>query len=265
MTDGWALGVLAPAFRDFYTCLSDLGAEIEVDPWHSSSRAGDTPEARAAAQEQAAARVRNRLRSFLQSQAADLGRRLGTDGESKLDDAQYVMASLADEVFLNLDWEGREFWAHNLLETHMFGSHVAGERVFERAEALLGEGDELDDDLALVYLSAISLGFLGKFRGAADTRPLQHLRRRLLSTVMRGASALGDDLDPLVPQAMEHTLAANESLRLPPVRRWATVLVVMIVAYLFVAHWVWVDLSAGLRAESQDVAAATAAARGRTP
>ena len=161
MTDVRTDGFLAPAFRDFYAFLSDARAEVEANPWQFSKRAGESWEEKAAAPALAAARVRDQLRGFLKRQSMQLGRWAGEEGNVQLDGAQYVMASLADEVFVNLEWEGHEVWAHDLLETHMFSSHVAGERLFERAEALLRGGRNSDRELALIYLWAICLGFQG--------------------------------------------------------------------------------------------------------
>lgn len=262
MTDGWSHRILATAFRDFYTCLSDMGAEIEADPWHYTKRAGESAEDRAAARQKAVVRVRTVLRDFLKEQARELTRSLGPEGLDQMDEAQYVMASLADEVLVNMEWEGREAWSQELLETLMFGSHVAGEQVLERAEALLNEGDEADPDLAWIYLSAISLGFLGKYRGARDTGSLQSLRRRLLSFVTRGRTTLADDIDPLFTQPTENTLISTENLRLPPVRRWATILVLMLLTYVVISHVVWVDVSEGIRDVTAEVARTTQGAQG---
>lgn len=247
MTEARTHRILATAFREFYARLSEVGAEVETDPWHFTKRAGESADERVAASRKAVASVRNRLRTFMQQQAIEVGRVMGPEGADRLDEAQYVMASLADEVFVNLEWEGREAWSHELLEAHMFGSHLAGERVFDRAESLLRDPDDTDWDLAFIYLSAISLGFLGKYRGASDDAPLQSLRRRLLSFVTRGHSTLADDIEPLFPQPVEHTLASAGNLRLPPVRRWAAILILLIAAYLVVSHFVWVDASAGVR------------------
>ena len=265
MTDGSADRLLEQAFRDFYACLSDLGGEVEADPWHFTKRAGDTPEEQAEARQQAARRIRTRLKTFLQEQAAELARLMGSEGARKLDEAQYVMAALADEVFVNFEWEGREAWSHELLETSLFGSHVSGERVFERAEALLNKGDEADPELAFVYLSAISLGFLGRYRGAADDGALRSVRRRLLTFVTRGRSTLADDMEPLFPQALDHTLVSSEHLRLPPVRRWATIFAILVAAYLVGAHFVWVDVSEGLWQVGRDMAETTSRAGSTVP
>ncbi len=265
MTDGWTHRVLANAFREFYTCLSTLGGEIEADPWQFTKQAGDEVADRSAARAKAVARARNRLHTFLRQQAIDLGRRLGPEGADRLDEAQYVMAALADEVLVNLEWEGREAWSHELLETHMFGSHVSGEQVFQRAEDLLQDAEDSDWDLAFIYLSAISLGFLGKYRGTSDDGSLQRLRRRLLTFVTRARTTLADDIDPLFPEAVEHTLVSTENLRLPPVRRWATILAILLAVYLVAQHFVWIDVSSGLREVSEQVARTTASVRGPTP
>lgn len=256
---------LASAFRQFYAKLSDLGGDIEADPWRFSKRAGDTPEERGAARQQAVSRVRTHLRSALEEQAAELAYLQATDGGRRLAEAQYVMAALADEVFVNLEWEGRELWARQLLEAHMFGSHVSGERLFERAEALMNQGEDADWELAFIYLSAISLGFLGKYRGVADDGSLQRLRRRLLAFVTRGRGALGDNGDPLFPETMEYTLESTEELRLPPVRRWATILAVLLVAFVALSHVLWVDVSAGLWDVSHDMRQTTTRAGGDLP
>ena len=260
MTDGWSHRILASAFRDFYTSLSEIGADIEADPWHFTKRAGEASEDRTAAHSKAVARVRTHLHDFLKGQARELTRSLGPEGIDWMDEAQYVMASLADEVLVNMEWEGREAWSRELLEAHMFGSHVAGEQVLERAEALLAEGDDANWDMAWIYLSALSLGFLGKYRGTRDSGGLQSLRRRLLNFVTRGRTTLADDIDPLFSQPTESTLVSTENLRLPPVRRWVAVLLVMIGSYLVLSHFVWTDVSQGIRDVSADVARATAEA-----
>ena len=251
MTDTWTDGFLAPAFREFYAFLSEVRAEVEADPWQYSRRAGESWEEKAAAPTLAVTRVRTQLRGFLQRQSVELGPRLGEEGNLRLDRAQYVMASLADEVFVILEWEGRELWAHDLLESHLFNSQVSGERIFERAEALLREGADGDRELAVTYLSALCLGFQGRYRGVSDLRPLQDLRRRLLASVTRGRPSLAAADSRVFPQALESTLVSAEPLRLPPLQRWSVILVAMVALYLFVGHLVWRDVSADLRGLSQ--------------
>ncbi|HEY7116735.1 MAG TPA: DotU family type IV/VI secretion system protein, partial [Tepidisphaeraceae bacterium] len=45
--------------------------------------------------------------------------------------------ALADEIFLNTEWEGRSYWVSNLLETKIYQTHAAGELFFQKLERLL--------------------------------------------------------------------------------------------------------------------------------
>ena len=73
--------------------------------------------------------VWQRLLSYLERSGLVAARAGGVQAANGRD-ARYVMASFADEVFLNLDWSGREGWKLNLLEGKLFDSHIAGERFF---------------------------------------------------------------------------------------------------------------------------------------
>lgn len=98
-------------------------------------------------------------------------------------EVRYLMAALADEVFLNLDWPGAATWGQHLLEHRLFESHVAGERVFERLDALLQRRDPLTRELAGTYLLALGAGFEGKFRGRDASAVLRDYRLRLFEFI----------------------------------------------------------------------------------
>ncbi|MDR0968213.1 MAG: DotU family type IV/VI secretion system protein [Holosporaceae bacterium] len=82
----------------------------------------------------------------------------------------YVMAALADEIFLNMDWSGKKYWEENMTESFFFGTQIAGEEVFNRINDLMIEKDPLSAEKAEIYLKALSLGFKGKYREADDER-----------------------------------------------------------------------------------------------
>jgi type VI secretion system protein ImpK len=181
-------------------------------------------------------------------QALESGRRGGDFGLLYYKDAQYVMAVLADEIFIALDWPGREAWKNDLLETRLFGSYNAGDQFFQRLEALLAQGDRAQPELALVYLQALGLGFKGRFRGMALTPKLDDYRRRLFEYVYRKRPDLGDPARVLSPQAYRHTVAEATPRLLPDPRLWLWVLGGVFVTFLIVAHVLWTSYTAELRA-----------------
>jgi hypothetical protein len=109
----------------------------------------------------------NKVLVLLDQQTLAAMRIAGPGGLEFHREAIYVMAVLADEVFVHSEWEGREYWLNHLLEARLFQTHAAGEIFFRRLEALLRREDEAAAELAIVYLMALSLGFRGKYWGAA--------------------------------------------------------------------------------------------------
>lgn len=239
-------GVLLQAFADFHRVLVEVRDEVKGDPWAASARLGTAAEAEAG--ETAAGWVRNRLTLFLHEQERTLGAEWGDPLNRQLDRARYVMASLADEVFLSFEWEGRRAWMSRLLETQLYGTHVAGERIFDEIEELLQDRQDAERELAHVYLLALSLGFEGRYRGSSDPRPLHDVRERLLTFVQRGAPSLDDPRRSLATQPYAHTLTRDIDALLPPTRRWLFALVLAVGVYLVVAHLLWQDVAGPLRA-----------------
>jgi type VI secretion system protein ImpK len=138
--------------------------------------------------------------------------------------AQYLMAGFADEVFLNLDWPNpsdMNWWEENLMESRLFRTHVAGVRVFQRVDQLLEEGRNSRKDLARAYLLALGLGFLGKFRGASDLSGLHRVTRDLwvFARDQDSATSLVSVDDPPPPLAL-HVNSTGDGKRSPLLRRW---------------------------------------------
>ncbi|MDR2723603.1 MAG: DotU family type IV/VI secretion system protein [Holosporaceae bacterium] len=90
----------------------------------------------------------------------------------------YVMAALSDEVFLNIEWSGKEYWKENMLEQQHFGTQIAGEKIFDKINDFLMEKNPLSIKKVEVYLKTLSLGFKGKYRGCDDEEAEIDLYRR---------------------------------------------------------------------------------------
>lgn len=199
--------------------------------------------------------VWQRLITLFERQEAHAWRFGGTYGAEFYKEAQYVMVALADEVFLNTEWEGRSYWVSNLLETKIFQTHAAGELFFQKLERLLLDRDPVYRDLGAVYLMALSLGFRGKYRGGADDAArLLEYRRQLFEFVFRREPDLGEETRRLFPETYFHTIREEQKRRLPNPRAWVILLVAVVAAYVAITHAIWLNLTQELSDVNERIA-----------
>jgi len=225
---------LVIAFRQFYADVLRRKHEVEASPRaHGGAASAQDAALRAV-------RVRDLLLGKLRRQEAEAGRRGGDWGAESYRDAQYAMATLADEVFLGLDWDGRQAWGDHLLEASLFGTYVGGERLFTMIDELLARPDPLRRPLGAVYLMVLSLRFQGRFRDRVDAgERIESYRRRLFAFVYPDArSALRSDR-PVFAEAYRYTARDAAPDRLPPTRRWLTALAAAVMVYLAISHGFW--------------------------
>jgi type VI secretion system protein ImpK len=103
----------------------------------------------------------------------------------------YVMAAIADEVFLNTEWSGKQYWEENMLEQRHFGSQIAGEKFFTFVDKLVLEHEPLSTEKAEICLRALSLGFKGKYRGADDEKiGIDCYRNKLFEFIQKNDKAI---------------------------------------------------------------------------
>ena len=238
--------LLLKQFYDFY---SEVMRQKKIAQSYSEvPLLEEAPEPEEAPSEQESTRtVSLSLLSVLEEQALESGRRGGEYGVSFYKEAQYIMAALADEIFLNMDWEGREAWKSGLLEFKLFGTHVAGELFFQKLDKLLTDRDPAFVEIAALYLQALSLGFRGKFRDIDDEGKLDYYRRQLFSFIFHKNPDLLNLDRLLYTEAYAHTLAEGEGKKLPYVKRWIMVVVLLVVAFLVASHGIWAHVTENLK------------------
>ena len=168
-------------------------------------------------------------------------------------EAQYVMAAFADDIFINLDWEGKRAWTSNLLETTLFRSHVAGEMFFEKLDRLLRDRDPADRSLAAVYLNALSLGFRGKYYGVNDHGKLRRYRHELFAFIFRQPADLLNESKVAFPDSYVSNVKKEKSRKLMNPRVWVALLGVVLVVYLAVSHGLWMKLTARIEKANQQI------------
>lgn len=168
-------------------------------------------------------------------------------------EAQYVMAAFADDVFIHLEWEGRHAWMSNLMESALFQSHNAGEKFFQRLDRLLRDHDPSKKGLAAVYLSALSLGFRGKYYGLNDHGKLRRYRRELFDFIFRQPVDLLNESKIAFPDSYLQNVRQEKRKKLTNPRVWLAVLGLVIFAYLAVSHGLWMNLTKRLEAGNREI------------
>ena len=155
-------------------------------------------------------------------------------------DMGYVMAALADEAMLHqVQWPGRAQWMGTLLESSLYGSRVAGEEVFDLANAIV-EGHMVGRaDLAAAILLALTLGFRGRYGGVEDRGAIEVLRRQLYEHVYNRPPPSGSAWQPALPAALQPVLEGERLQRLPRLAPWVAAIIIALVLSQVASHWIW--------------------------
>ncbi|MFP4127312.1 MAG: DotU family type IV/VI secretion system protein [Alphaproteobacteria bacterium] len=157
----------------------------------------------------------------------------------------FALAAIADEWLLNrAPWPGQAAWPSLLLEEALFGTRVAGERVFLLADAAMRSPPGLDRTLAAVLLTGFLLGFEGRYRGAVATERLALYREGLYRTVFGRPVDPSGELGGLLPVPRPAVAPETPVRTLPSLRPWVAAAIVLVLAYFVGAHLIW---SSGVR------------------
>lgn len=225
-------------FREFYSELARLKRTVEVS---GSVYLFDLPTSDSPDPTSTVNGVWQHLLSVLERQETEAGQNGGAFAVAVYQEAEYVMAALADEIFIHMNWDGRANWP--LLESKIFKTHVAGEVIFERLERLLQRQDPFYLDLAAVYFMALSLGFQGKFRGNDPANSLGTYRRRLFAMIYRRNPQLFTTNTPIFPQTYQNTLDRGAGRKLPNQNIWFAIVGAVLVFWLASSHLAWTEVS----------------------
>lgn len=213
--------VLIDAFCEFHAKV------IHVKRLVTSSPAPPPPDA-----------VMQRLLDNFESQALTVTSRLAEHELRVFEEVRYVMVAMADEIFLRLAWEGREAWADKPLEAHVFQSHDSGERFFNRLDDILDNRAAASTELLTVYLTALALGFRGRYALPSFTEP-ETYRRRLAEHLSRVDPQITAPQRELCEGAHEHTLEDVQRKTLPRLTKGLIPLLIVFAGWIFIAQIFW--------------------------
>ncbi|USO01626.1 MAG: DotU family type IV/VI secretion system protein [Alphaproteobacteria bacterium] len=205
------------------------------------------------------------LKETLDRQALEAPRFGGEFASQFYREAQFIMAAYADEVFIHHVWAGQKTWEKNLLENQVFGSHTAGEKFFTNLDDFLQKRDAMRADIGYLYLMALGLGFLGRFRGHDNLMDLHHYRRQLYVFIHHEEPEIENVKKPLFVSAYVNTLEGGESKSLHNFRPWIVVFFVMVLTLLLASYQIWHHNTRPLLVKSDDIVRLHEALKGRSP
>lgn len=158
-------------------------------------------------------------------------------------DAKYIMAVLADEIFLNLQWEGAKFWRYTLLEKQIFQTEIAGDKFFTMLDEIVTDFN--NEEMAFLYLMALSLGFKGRYRDIKNSD--EHIgwyKDRLYSILnTKSARLYFPGRSHMIESCYDYVYAENDNSQLPDYRFWAYCVLSVVFAYILISHFVWADIT----------------------
>jgi type VI secretion system protein ImpK len=152
-----------------------------------------------------------------------------------------------DEIFLNLKWEGAKFWRFFLLERQLFQTEVSGDRFFSMVDEITTS--QTNEEMAFLYLMALSLGFKGKYRDveSSDDR-LSWYKSRLYSMLHnKPAKLFFPGRSRIIESCYEHTFTENDNSHLPDVRFWSWCIISIAFLYIVISYCVWSNITGEIK------------------
>ena len=151
----------------------------------------------------------------------------------------YVMVAMADEMILAApgDWPGRVDWVRRPLERAIYGTRLAGDRVFEAARKLI---DNLGDETgtAIVILTCILLGYQGRYRDEEDgPAEIARVRDELYKLVHGQPWTAAPTEIRVAPESPP--LSGKSVFRLPALWPWFAAIAAIVLAYMPATHLFW--------------------------
>lgn len=177
----------------------------------------------------------------------------------KLEETKYIMIVLADEIFINMNWDGAKFWRFSLLEKQTFQSEVSGEKFFTLLDEHIEEIHSINEEIAFLYLMSLSLGFKGRYKGAENANEyISWYKDKLYSMLHKKPSRLFyPGRANMIENCYEYTVTEENRQTLPDTHFWTIVITGVIVIYIIISYIVWFgitdDVSDVLNAISEQI------------
>lgn len=159
---------------------------------------------------------------------------------------QYIMASLADEIFLNIKWSGLKYWEKNMIEQRLFNSHIAGQEIFQRIDNILNNKIHRSDDLINIYLQLLAMNFRGKYNinihsTEEDETENDRIISRYKNALLKAAYSNRDikKMDKIFPKTYYYTIENFSKNKLKNKSLGSYIIISLLSVYLVSSFGIW--------------------------
>ncbi|MBR1944008.1 MAG: DotU family type IV/VI secretion system protein [Alphaproteobacteria bacterium] len=158
-------------------------------------------------------------------------------------DVKYIITVLSDETFINLNWEGTEIWKLYLLEKKLFKTEIAGDKFFNMADNALN--DLNNEEMAFIYLVALSLGFKGKYRDVENADEyLNWYKNKLYAIIHFNKEKLFyPGRQHLINSCYEYTCTEGTNKVLPDANYLIFTIISIIMLYILISYIIWFNIT----------------------
>lgn len=171
---------------------------------------------------------------------------VGASSSSQVKAMVYAFVALVDERLLFDEWPGRTAWQPRPLETRLYGSRNAGERLPRAIHKLLKERAPASRDLANVYLQCLILGFYGGLRSDRGRALHARWRHALFTFAWQREPAAAGVISSLARPTRAAPLRLPLRRALPDGMRLGLAICGLLVLLSLAGHWMWRDIQSEL-------------------
>lgn len=166
-------------------------------------------------------------------------------GEAATDQVKalvYAFVALIDETLVFTPWPGQSAWQEKPLESRMYASRQAGEKLPAAIKTLLDEQIPATRDLANVYLQCLVLGFEGRLRGEQSQAQHEKLRLALFTFAWQHDAEYADVSDRLAQPSTVPAVQLPVRQSLPDGFRLGLVILAMVMILTGLGQFFWRDI-----------------------
>ncbi|UFX98627.1 DotU family type IV/VI secretion system protein [Candidatus Gromoviella agglomerans] len=178
--------------------------------------------------------LESHIYSYYTTLANELGQEIATE-------IQYIMTSIADEVFSETQWTDINEWKRYLLEERIFKSHVSGSAFFDNIDSLLMSRNVNRIRLAVIYFLSISMGFRGSYYAKTEQNDmiLLQYKKKLLDIITTNSNTNKYESSHLFQKAYIYTIENSNNFRTQKKSTFSYWISAVIMIYIMFSYAIW--------------------------